>query len=272
MRLFLCALLLLTAAPALAQRAIEAPLDRVLRATVSADGLVDYGAVQRRHRADLDAALAAIATTSVGSLRTDDARLAFALNAYNAHVLDQIASGAVRSLGSDAARDALYQRPLRIAGTTLSLNELEHGVLRRQNTVDGTRLSSAARRLRPSRVDYRIHVGLNCGAVGCPRLRSRAFRAATVDAELDRAFGEFVDSAAHVRLDGSRLRLSSLLDWFAEDFERGGVALGDRLLSGMSRSRPGYAGLRQRLAGKTAAALRRDRRASFGYDWAINRR
>ena len=273
MRLLLCALALLAAPPALAQRAVEAPLDRVLSATVSADGRVDYGAIQRRHRADLDAALASVAATDPASLRSDDARLAFALNAYNAHVLDQIASGRVRSLSTDRARDALYQRELRIAGMDLSLNELEHGVLRRQNTVDGARVPAAARALRPGAVDYRIHVGLNCGAVGCPRLRPRAFRAATVDAELDRAFGEFADSNDHVAaLRSGGLRLSSLVDWFGADFERGGVALGDRLLAAMSRSRPAYATLRQRLAGKTAAELRSARGVRFVYDWTINRR
>ena len=281
MRLVLAALVLCTASPALAQRApgsgpgqaVEAPLDRVLGATVAADGRVDYAAVQRSHRADLDAALAAIAATDPASLGSDAARLAFALNAYNAHVIDQIASGRVRSLSSERARDALYTRGLDIAGTTLSLNALEHGVLRRQDTVDGTRLPAAARALRPSAVDYRIHVGLNCGAVGCPRLRPRAFRAATVDAELDRAFAEFANANDHVAaLRSGGLRLSSLLDWFGADFERGGVALGDRLLAAMARSRPGYAELRQRLAGKTAAELRRARDVRFVYDWAINRR
>lgn len=273
MRLFFAVLVLLTATPALAQRAVEAPLDRVLGATVGADGRVDYAAVQRSHRADLDAALAAIAETDPAALGSDDARLAFALNAYNAHVLDQIASGRVRSLDSDRARDGLYKRDLRIAGTELTLNELENGVLRRQDTVDGARLPAAARSLRPRAVDYRIHVGLNCGAVGCPRLRSRAFRAATVDAELDRAFAEFANANDHVAaLRSGGLRLSSLLDWFSADFEQGGVALGDRLLAAMSRSRPGYAALRQRLAGKTAAELRRARGVSFVYDWTVNRR
>ena len=269
----LFALALITAPTVLAQRAVEAPLDRVLRATVGADGLVDYAAIQRTHRADLDAALAAIEATDPSALRSDDARLAFLLNAYNAHVLDQIASGRVRSLDTDRARAGLYKRPVRVAGTSLTLDALENGVLRRESTVDGARVSAAARQLRPSAVDFRIHVGLNCGAVGCPRLRPRAFTAATVDAELDRAFGEFVDSKAHVAaLRGGGLRLSSLLDWFGADFERGGVPLGDRLLAAMSRSRPAYATLRQRLAGKTAAELRRDSATRFRYDWTVNRR
>ena len=271
MRLLPCLLVAALFAPApLAQPAVEAPLTRVLASAVGADGRVDYGRIQRASRADLDAALAAVAAQDPAALRSDDARLAFALNAYNAHVLDQIASGRVRSLATDAARDALYDRPLAFAGQRLSLNQIEHGVLRRQRSA---RLPAAARALQPRSVDYRVHVGLNCGAASCPPLPRRAFSAGTVDRQLDAAWRAFVNSNDHVaaRRNGG-VRLSSLLDWFAADFEAGGVALGDRLLASMSRSRPAYALLQQRLAGKTAAQLKADRRTSYRYDWALNGR
>lgn len=271
MRLLLCLLAVGLWAPSVsAQPALEAPLTRVLAGAVGADGRVDYRRIQRAHRADLDAALAAVAAQDPAALHSDDARLAFALNAYNAHVLDQIAAGRVRTLGTPAARDALYDAPLAIAGQQLSLNQLEHGVLRRQRSPA---IPAAARALRPRAVDYRVHVGLNCGAASCPPLPRRAFSAATVDRQLGAAWRAFVNDNEHVaaRRNGG-VRLSSLLDWFGADFERGGVTLGDRLLAAMSADRPAYRLLRQRLAGKSAAQLKADRRTSYRYDWSINRR
>jgi hypothetical protein len=271
MRLLAAALLVL-AAPAAAQPAVEAPMDRLLGAVVRADGRVDYDRLRRDHAADLREALAAIAAVRPAELRSDAQRTAFLLNAYNAYVLDEVTRHPrARHLEREGLFAAFFQTPVAVAGLRLTLNQLEHGVLRRQATVDGRPTPRAALALRPSRLDARIHVGLNCAAVSCPPLPRRAFRAATVNADLSRAFAAFAASPAHLRLDGRTLVLSSILDWFGADFEASGARLGDVLVRAMPTSRPGYAALRERLAGQSAAALKRDRRTRFVYDWTINR-
>lgn len=268
--LALVALAAALAVPVHAQPAVEAPLGRALAGVVQPNGLVDYARLARQAD-DLDAALAAIAATDPATLRTDAQKTAFLLNAYNARVLRLVLDHPrATHLERGDLFGTFFQTRAPVAGLSLTLNEIEHGILRRQDRVDARTIPAAARALRPSRLDPRIHVGLNCAAVSCPPLRPAPFTAATVHAELDRAFRAFVASDRHIRLDGRRLVLSSLLDWFGTDFEGGGQPLGDALLRAMPRARA--ASLRPALAGKTAATLKADRSVRFVYDWTVNRR
>ena len=267
--LLLLALVALAPAPVRAQPAVEEPLGRALAGAVRPDGLVDYGRLSRQ-AADLDAALAAVAATDPRSLRSDAQKTAFLLNAYNARVLRLVLDHPrARNLERDGLFDAFFETRFRVAGVALTPNEIEHGLLRRQARVDGRAVPAGARALRPSRVEDRLHAGLNCAAVACPRLQPEPFTASTVSRELTRAFAAMVASDRHVRLDGRRLVLSSLFDWFAADFESGGVLLGDRLLGAMAPARA--AAFRSRLAGRSAADLKRDDAVTFAYDWTVNR-
>ena len=270
MRTLLFCFALLTAVGAAAQPSVERPLDRVLRAVVHPDGRVDYARLARSHRADLEAVLRAVAQQDPAALRTDRQRTAFLLNAYNARVLERVlAHPRARHLERDGLFVAFFQTPFPVAGTRATLNQLEHGVLRRQSRVDGAPVPSALRALRPSRLDPQIHVGLNCAAVSCPRLQPSAFTAQNLDATLDRAMGEWLASSRFARWDGRTLVLSSLVDWFGGDWETRTVPLGDALLASMPR--PRASALRQRLVGKTHLELRADPRVRFAYDWTVNR-
>lgn len=124
--------------------------------------------------------------------------------------------------------------------------------------------------LRVDTLDPRLHVGINCAAVSCPRLRPRAFTASNVDDELDRAMRDFVRSEHHVRMDGRVLVLSSILDWFGGDFDRPEQPAGDFLLAYMAKDRRDYAALRSRLQGKTSEEIKHDRNVRFEYDWRLN--
>ncbi|MEM0962970.1 MAG: DUF547 domain-containing protein [Bacteroidota bacterium] len=251
-----------------AQPAVEAPLDRVLSSVVQRDGRVDYARLAR-DRSDLDAALGAIARQDPGALRTDAQRTAFLINAYNAHVLDRVlAHPRASNIERGDLFSAFFRTPIRVAGQSMTLDQLEHGVLRRQARVNGRSVPQAARRLRPSRIDARIHAALNCAAISCPPLRSRAYRASTLDRDLGRQFSAWLASDRAARMDGRTLVLSSLFDWFASDFE-GGQRLGDALLRAMPQSRARR--FRDQLSGQSAQALRDARRVRFAYDWTINR-
>ena len=264
----LCLAALATTIAPRAQAGVEDPLDRVLAGVVGRDGRVDYGLLASRYRDDLADALQAVEVQDPGLLRSDDQKTAFLTNAYNAHVLARVvASPRAQNLERQGLFDDFFQRPVRVAGRSMTLNQLEHGVLRRQSRVDGAAVPAALRALRPARLDYRIHAALNCAAVSCPPLQRRAFRAATLDRDLAAAFSAFAASPRAARLDGRTLVLSSLFDWFADDFEAGGRTVGDVLLSAGAPS-----ALRSRLAGESAAELRRDRSARFEYDWTVNRR
>lgn len=266
----LAVVLVVAIGPVGAQPAVERPLDRVLDAVVGMDGRVDYRALATRHREDLDATLGAIARQDPGALRTDAQKTAFLINAYNAHVLARIlAYPQARDIEREDLFGALFRTPVRVARQSMTLDELEHGILRRQQRVNGRAVPRPLRSVRPQRVDPRIHAALNCAAVSCPPLQRRAFRASTLDRDLGGAFDAFLASDRAVRVDGRRLVLSALFDWFAADFEAAG-RLGDVLLDAMPARRA--AQVRSRLARQSADDLRRDRTVAFAYDWRINRR
>ncbi|PAP76732.1 hypothetical protein BSZ37_09930 [Rubrivirga marina] len=256
--------------PARAQRAVEVPLTRVLRAVVTDEGRVDYRRLAAEHRDDLDAALRAIDRQDPAALRTDAQKTAFYVNAYNAHVMGRVLEHGATNLERQDLFQEFFRSPLPVAGHRMTLDQLEHGVLRRQAQVDGAPVLPALRALRPSAFDVRIHAALNCAAVSCPPLLDRAYTAETLDADLAARWRAFLGSSRAARLDGNgRLTLSSLFDWFAEDFEASGEALGDVILAGMPRQRA--VTYRRSLAGRSAADLRADDRVSFAYDWTVNR-
>ena len=264
------ALLVLLASVAAAQPAVEKPLDRVLGAVVGPDGRVDYGLLDRRYRDSLDEALDAVAAQDPDALRTDAQKTAFLLNAYNAHVLARVVDTRATHLERQGLFERFFETPVRVAGGAATLNGVEHGALRRQDRVDGRVVPAALRALRPGTVDRRIHAGLNCAAASCPPLGRRAFRAATLDADLDRAWRAFLGSRRAARTEGGALVLSSIFDWFAVDFETPRRPLGS-VLAQAFRGRPDAAALRRALDGKTAAQLRADPAVRFAYDWTVNR-
>jgi hypothetical protein len=282
MRVVLLALPFLLAASARAQGSeaggYEPELTRILRAVVGADGRVDYRALGTTHRAAFGRVRAAVEGYDAARLRSDDAKLAFLLNAYNVHVLARVlAHPPATHLERDGLFEAFFRAPVTVAGVELSLDEIERDLLRKEfERTRPRRIPALPPALTPAGVDPRIHAGLNCAALSCPPLRRTAFTAQNVDAELDAAMRAWAGSDRFARVRGGRVTLSRLLDWYGEDWERDGRALGDVLLAAMSPRRAGFATLRALLAGITAAELRArveaDPALDFAYDWTVNRR
>jgi len=89
---------------------------------------------------------------------------------------------------------------VKVTGQKLSLNDIEHGILR------------------PIWQDPRIHFVVNCASIGCPNLQSIAFTADNVDALMDSATAEFINHPRAAKLQDNTLVLSSIFDWYANDF------------------------------------------------------
>ena len=140
-------------------------------------------AVRHGDAAATDLAEAAVAALHVDQLATDisdDAtRTAVWINLYNAatqRLMD-------RDAAAYARRARFFRQPaVTVAGTTLSLDTIEHGLLRRSRLKLGLGYigypfaGRFARRFRVARVDPRIHFALNCAARELPadrRVRGR---------------------------------------------------------------------------------------------------
>jgi len=87
-----------------------------------------------------------------------------------------------------------------VAGTALSLNDIEHKILR------------------PIFKDPRIHYAVNCASYGCPDLSSQAYTAANSDQLLNKGAQDYINHQRAVQIDGDDLLLSSIYDWYLVDF------------------------------------------------------
>ena len=142
------------------------------------DGVVDYRGFQE-DEALLDRYLEVIAAVDPDTLSTD-ARFAFYVNAYNAWTIKLILSrypdiASIKDLGG------LFSSPwkkaiARIDGERLTLDQIEHGILRQQFS------------------DPRVHFALNCASKGCPPLQGEPFVGEHLDAQLNHAAIAFINN------------------------------------------------------------------------------
>lgn len=184
----------------------HAALDRVLKQNVRAS-LVNYTGMKAAPGPldDYLSQLAAVSEVEFGAWPEKD-RLAFLINLYNAATLRLIVENyplkSIRSIGWLPGA-AWKKEVVELFGRKISLDELEHGIIRQQYH------------------EPRAHFALVCAALGCPPLREEAYVGARLDAQLDDQGRKFLGTAAKNRVDAvtHTVYLSPIFKWFAGDFE-----------------------------------------------------
>jgi hypothetical protein len=148
---------------------------------------------------DYTADLSKVAPT--GLSRTD--ALAFWLNLYNVGALTLAGEAAATNERSVLRLPGAFTRPFTtVEGESVSLNDIEHGKIRRFG-------------------DPRIHSALVCGSASCPTLRYEPFDGDRLDAQLDDQMGSFLVGGGSL-LQGDVLWLSRVFLWYGGDFVRPG--------------------------------------------------
>ena len=223
---------------------------RFLRAYVrpGADGVnrVAYANVTPADRDALEADLGRLAALPVSTLRRAEQR-AYWINLYNElTVLIVLRHMPVPSITKiNLGGGGLFgggpwdAKLIQVEGTPLSLNDIEHRILR------------------PIWRDPRTHYAVNCASIGCPNLLPEPFTAAGMEAQLDRAAADYVNHPRGATVRNGRLTASRIYDWYQADFggsERGVVEHLRRY------ARPELAAA---LAGVSGVA-------SYTYDWSLN--
>jgi uncharacterized protein DUF547 len=136
---------------------------------------------------------------------------AFLINAYNAFTVEKILTRypeikSIRDFGT------LFGNPWKdkfftLFGEPAYLDLIEHEMLRKEGVYD----------------EPRVHVAVVCASIGCPMLRNEAFRAETLDAQLEDAMRRFLSDRTRNRYDPQkgRLEVSRIFEWYGRDFEKG---------------------------------------------------
>jgi hypothetical protein len=169
---------------------------------------VDYAGFARE-RAALQAYLASLPEVERSAFDAwpRDERKAFLINAYNAFTVEKILARYpdIRSIWDFGKifGNPFKDKFFRLLGAPMSLDGIEHGMLRRRGAYD----------------DPRIHYAVNCASIGCPMLREEAYVASRLEAQLDEQAVRFLSDRSRNRYREGRLEVSKIFDWFEEDFE-----------------------------------------------------
>ena len=136
-------------------------------------------------------------------------QLAFLINAYNAWTVELILSEysglrSIRQIGL-LPFSAWRRKIVRLFDEQHSLDEIEHGMIRGWGIYN----------------EPRIHFAVNCAAIGCPALRAEAYLGNSLDQQLEENTKLFLSDRTRNYFLNGQLYVSSIFDWYEEDFEQG---------------------------------------------------
>ncbi|KIE20277.1 hypothetical protein SE23_10930 [Vibrio sinaloensis] len=198
--------------------------------------LVKYGSVSVQDKQKLNQYIAALAAIDPREYSLNE-QYAYWVNLYNAITVELILNDypvkSITKLGGLFSFGPWGDEVVTVAGKDLTLNDIEHRILR------------------PIWNDPRTHYAVNCASLGCPNLQTQAFTADNTEQLLEKAAMEFINSDKGVLYTSSRVQLSSIYDWFADDFGNE-----QELIQHLAKYRPELT----KLSGKF----------SYEYDWNLN--
>jgi len=147
---------------------------------------------------------------------TEEQRLAFWINAYNAFTIKAIIDHypikrSFTLVGIFyAPSDSILQikgvwtkLQFRALGNMVTLGEIEHETLRKKFN------------------EPRIHMAINCASISCPDLRNEAYTPEKLEEQLADASTNFVnnpDKGVYVNEQSGKVKLSKIFKWFGDDF------------------------------------------------------
>lgn len=192
------------AAPA---KAWDAALQKYVQ-DVDSQGVArfDYGALKAdpTDRQALSDYIAYLADQTPSAMPAAEATTYWA-NLYNALTVDVVIDNypvkSIKKIKSGVFTPGPWKRDLvTVEGKTLTLDDIEHGILRQKY---------------PSPL---IHYMVNCASIGCPNLKDGLWHADTLDADRAAAARVFINAPNGVTIKGDSLTVSSIYNWFKEDF------------------------------------------------------
>ena len=140
-------------------------------------------------------------------------KLAFWMNVYNAFTLKLIVDNyPVESIndlhtggliiGQILGKTVWHKEWININGKTLSLNNIEHDIIRKEF------------------IEPRIHFALVCAALSCPPLRNEAYEGYKLEQQLENQATVFINNSTNniFELKNKTAKLSKIFDWYESDF------------------------------------------------------
>ena len=212
--------------------------DSLLQKNVDKTGKVDYQSLKNNETL-LDNYLAYIQNNEPTKEWSSNKKKAFWINTYNAYTIKIILNNyplkSIRDIKIDG--ETAWKIPfVKIGQKRYTLDQIEHKILRKKFN------------------DPRIHVGINCASVSCPRLWNFAFTEDNIASSLDNLMKEFINNTTRNKISKNNLEISEIFNWFSKDFMKNGTIIN-------------YL--------NTYAAIKISEKASIKYltyDWSLNKK
>jgi len=212
--------------------------DSLLQKNVDKTGRVDYQSLKNNETL-LDNYLAYIQNNEPTKDWSSNKKKAFWINTYNAYTIKIILNNyplkSIRDIKIDGK--TAWKIPfVKVGQKRYTLDQIEHEILRKKFN------------------DPRIHVGINCASVSCPRLWNFAFTEDNIASSLDNLMKEFINNTTRNKISKNNLEISEIFNWFSKDFMKNGTIIN-------------YL--------NTYAAIKISEKASIKYltyDWSLNKK
>ena len=212
--------------------------DSLLQKNVDKTGRVDYQSLKNNETL-LDNYLAYIQNNEPTKDWSSNKKKAFWINTYNAYTIKIILNNyplkSIRDIKIDGK--TAWKIPfVKVGQKRYTLDQIEHEILRKKFN------------------DPRIHVGVNCASVSCPRLWNFAFTEDNIAYSLDNLMKVFINDTTRNKISKNNVALSEIFNWFSKDFMKNGTIIN-------------YL--------NTYAAIKISEKASIKYltyDWSLNKK
>lgn len=152
----------------------------------------------------------------ITGLNNDNAIKTFWINMYNAWYQ-------ILAVREKLTKPKIFTKKLiPIAGKNFSLDDIEHGILRKYRWKYGMGYlpkffpGKLIKQLAVSKIDYRIHFALNCGAKSCPPIAFYSYE--HINRQLDLATTSFLSTETTFDDAKKLVSLTKIMDWFRGDF------------------------------------------------------
>lgn len=230
--------------------------ETVLRTYVNANGLVDYPALQANPQVlkGFIAQLGAVSPDTYAAW-SDNEKIAFLINAYNAITMESIIDqnplkGSIKDIFG-----VWNFKKHTVMGRSLTLDNIEHNILRKDFQ------------------EPRIHAALVCAAVSCPPLRQEPFTGEKLEAQLDDQVRKWLSSPKGLQIDRTqnRVAISSIFDWFGEDWQTQYAIDGKFTGSAKERSVLNFISNYVNPEDKEYLEQGNYKLSHLNYDWSLNR-
>ena len=178
--------------------------DELLQTHVSKDGIVDYKSF-KKDLPKLQKYISYLQKTTLDSSWSDNKKKAFWINAYNAYTIKLILKNhPLKSIIDIKQKEkSAWEIPFsKIGGEIYTLDEIEHKILRKQL------------------FDARIHVGVNCASISCPKLERSAFTEDNIEKKLSSLMKSFINDSSRNKISSNEIQISEIFKWFKDDFTK----------------------------------------------------